>query len=331
MSFRLPVPTPDRHVHWPADFGQRFTIFVDTEEEFDWSRPLARDNRSVSATAAIPAATRRFADLGAPLTFLVDHPVATDPQSIAAIGAALAGGTGAAVGSQLHPWVNPPFDEAVTPANSYPGNLPEALEATKLDALGDAINAAFGTAPRIYRAGRYGIGPNTWRLLAARGYAIDTSMRARFDYRHQSGPDFLWIGNDAFLGDHGIVELPLTTVDTGLLRILGRPLHRVAARVPRGLGVLARTGLLNRVALTPEGVPVGEALEAICVAVGDGLPLLNFSFHSPTLVAGHTPYARDAAGVAAFWAWWDAVLGLLARLGVRSVGAGELVAAVTGR
>ncbi|KQN26378.1 WalW protein [Sphingomonas sp. Leaf33] len=331
MSFRPPVPTPDRHVRWPVDFGQRFTIFVDTEEEFDWSRPLDRDNRSVSATAAIPVATRRFADLGAPLTFLVDHPVATDPQSIAAIGAALAGGTEAAVGSQLHPWVNPPFEEAVTPANSYPGNLPDELEAAKLDALGAAITTAFGITPRIYRAGRYGIGPNTLRLLAARGYAIDTSMRARFDYSRQSGPDFLAIGNDAFVGDHGIVELPLTTVDTGLLRVMGRPLHRAASRVPRGLGGLARTGLLNRVPLTPEGIPVGEALEAIRVAVGNGLPLLNFSFHSPTLVAGHTPYVRDAAGVAAFWTWWDAVLGLLARLGVRSVDAEDLVTAVTGR
>lgn len=328
MTFRPPAPTPDRHVRWPSDFGQRFTIFVDTEEEFDWTQPFSREERSVTATAAIPEATRRFANAGAALTFLVDHPIATDPASVAAIGEALDVGT-SAVGSQLHPWVNPPFDEAVDVVNSYPGNLPVALEAAKLDALGAAITAAFGTAPRIYRAGRYGLGPNTLRLLAERGYAIDSSMRSRFDYRRQGGPDFSGIGNDAFVTTPGVVELPLTTVDTGALRSLGPALYRRAARVPHGPGMLARTGLLNRVALTPEGIPVAEALEAVRVVVGEGLPLLNFSFHSPTLVAGHTPYARDAADVAAFWAWWDAVLGLLARLGVRTVGEAELVAAVS--
>lgn len=329
MTFRPPVPTLDRHVRWPADFGQRFTIFVDTEEEFDWAQPFSRDHRSVTATAAIPAATRRFADLGAGLTFLVDHPVATDPLSIDAIGEALSVET-SAVGSQLHPWVTPPFDEAVNVANSYPGNLSADLEAAKLDALGAAIVAAFGTVPRIYRAGRYGIGPNTLRLLAVRDYAIDSSMRARFDYSQQGGPDFSSIGNDAFVtGGGDVVELPLTTVDTGALRSVGPALYRWAARVPRGPGVLARAGMLNRVALTPEGIPVAEALEAIRVVVGEGLPVLNFSFHSPTLVAGHTPYGRDTAGVAAFWGWWDAVLGLLATLGVRSVGEAELVGAVT--
>lgn len=329
MTFRPPVPTPDRFVRWPADFGQRFTICVDTEEEFDWSRPFARENRAVTTTAAVPAATRRFADLGAALTFLVDHPIATDPASIAAIGQALVDG-GAAVGSQLHPWVNPPFHEAVTVANSYPGNLPAALEAAKLDVLGAAITSAFGVVPRIYRAGRYGIGANTHGLLAARGYVVDSSMRARFDYSAQGGPDFSRIGNDAFVTDQsGLIELPLTTVDTGVLRGAGGVLYRAMAHVPRGRGVLARTGLLNRVALTPEGIPLREALEAVRVVVGEGLPLLNFSFHSPTLVAGYTPYARDAAGVAAFWAWWDGVLGLLARLGVRNVGAKELVAAVS--
>lgn len=329
MSFRPPAPTSDRHVRWPAGFGQRFTIFVDTEEEFDWSQPFDRNNRAVTATAAIPAATRRFADMGASLTFLVDHPIATDRAAVAAIGEALAGGT-AAVGSQLHPWVNPPFDEVVSVANSFPGNLPAGLEAAKMDALGTAITAAFGVSPRIYRAGRYGVGPNTWQLLAARGYAIDSSIRSRFDYSAQGGPDFSAIGNGAFLtGVDDLVALPLTTVDTGALRSIGAKLHGVARRVPRGTGVLARTGLLNRVALTPEGIAIAEAEEAIRVAVGEGLPLLNLSFHSPTLVAGHTPYARDAAGVATFWAWWEAVLALLARLDVRAVGEAELVAAVS--
>ena len=73
------------------------------------------------------------------------------------------------VGTQLHPWVNPPFDEAVTPANSFTGNLPVPLQRAKLHALTDAIEAATGMRPTVYRAGRYGIGRHTARLLARGG------------------------------------------------------------------------------------------------------------------------------------------------------------------
>src|SRR3546814_2605368 len=114
----------------------------------------------------------------------------------------------------------PPFDEAPTRANSYPGNLPRAIEAAKLDVLTDAIVAAFGVRPRLYRAGRYGIGPATTALLAERGYRLDSSIRSRYDYRHDGGPDFGAIGNDAFWRDahRRVIELPLTTVFTGLGR-----------------------------------------------------------------------------------------------------------------
>src|SRR3546814_17218490 len=68
-------------------------------------------------------------------------------------------------------------------------------------------------------------------------------------------------------------------------------------------------------------------LEAIRIAVGEGVRVLNFAFHSPSLVPGHTPYVRDAADLAAFHAWWDRVLDLLDRLGVAALGADALIAA----
>lgn len=327
-GFAPAAPDPAQHVVWPADFGQRYTIFVDTEEEFDWDAPFDRTQRAVTATAAIPAASRRFAAWGAPLTFLVDHPIATDPAAIDAIQAALADGA-SAVGAQLHPWVNPPFDEAVTAANSFAGNLPRDLEVAKLRILTQAIGDAFGEAPRTYRAGRYGLGPHTLELIAALGYRIDSSMRSRYDYTRQGGPDYRAIGNQAFRTfDGAIVELPLTTVYTGALRGRGPAIDRAVSRVPRMAGVLARTGLLGRVALTPEDMPVDDALEAIRIAVDEGLPLLNFSFHSPSLVPGHTPYVRDAVDLAEFWRWWESVLTLLDSRGVRSASQSDLLSAL---
>ncbi|MEN2747041.1 polysaccharide deacetylase family protein [Sphingomonas sp. T9W2] len=323
-------PAQGRPVTWRDGFGTRFTVFVDTEEEFDWRAPFRHDGWGVSAVAALPAAHRRFAGHGVQSCYLVDYPVASDPAAIDALRGVVADGH-ATIGAQLHPWVNPPFDEALTAHSSFAGNLPPALEAAKLDRLTDALTRITGARPNVYRAGRYGLGPATLGLLAARGYALDSSMRARYDYRAQGGPDYRAIGNDAFHTGpgEGIVELPLTTVFTGRLRRGGQRLYKGAGRVPRGRGVLARLGLLHRVALTPEDMPLADALEAVRVAVGEGVRVLNFAYHSPSLVPGHTPYVRDAADLAAFWRWWDAVLSLLGKLHVQSASPDDILAAAT--
>src|SRR3546814_11122151 len=74
-------------------------------------------------------------------------------------------------------------------------------------------------------------------------------------------------------------------------------------------------------------MPAADALEAIRIAVGEGARVLNFAFHSPSLVPGHPPYVRDAADLAAFHAWWDRVLDLLGRLGGAAIAGDTLLVA----
>lgn len=319
-------PATDRAV-LPADLGRRFLVFVDTEEEFDWTAPRRRDATSTRAIAALPEAHRRLRGHGVAPVYLVDHPVATSAAAIAVLRPLLEAGE-CEIGSQLHPWVNPPFDEALTVANSFPGNLPAAIEAAKLAALTSAITGAFGRRPITYRAGRYGVGPHTARLLEQQGYRLDTSVRALFDYSGEGGPDFSrrdaapsWAGPARLL-----LELPLTTVLTGRARRLGPAAYRAAGRVPRLRGLLARGRLLERVALTPEGTPLRDALRAIDTLLEDDVQILSISFHSPSVEPGHTPYVRDAADLRRFYAWWDGVLAALDRAGVRPIGAEALVA-----
>lgn len=312
---------------WPADFGRRFLVTVDVEEEFDWTAPLDRRHRSTKAMRAFAPAHRRFAEAGVGLQCMVDYPVAVDPAAVAILSECLNDGR-SEIGAQLHSWVTPPYQEVVDSFTSHAGNLPIALETAKLDMLTDAIAASFGTRPRIFRSGRYGLGPSSLSLLASRGYRIDSSMRALHDYGATGGMDFSEIDAHGFRRDD-MVELPLTSVYTGLLRKGGTELYRRAGRWPHGRGVLARAGLLNRIPLTPEGVGIGDALAAIDRALADGVRLLTFSFHSPTLEPGHTPYVRDARDRAAFDRWWDAVFDRLARHGVEATTIDEVLA-VTG-
>jgi hypothetical protein len=318
-------------VQWPENFGTRFAIFVDTEEEFDWGAPFGRGHGGTGHMLAMSAAHARFAAHGVPLTWLIDYPIATCPHSIEILRGLIADGR-SAIGTQLHPWVNPPFDEQLCIHNSFAGNLPASLEEQKLAALTQTIATAFGIPPLVYRAGRYGIGPNSLAALARLGYRADTSMRSGYDYSSQDGPDFSAVASHAFHTGpaQSILELPLTTVFTGALRRGGARLYRQLGSVPRGRGAAARLGMLSRVALTPEDMPLDEALDAVRIAAGEGLRLLNFSFHSPSIEPGHTPYVRDAADLAAFWRWWDAMFALLARLGVAPASLAEVLDAACG-
>jgi len=322
-------PHPADIVTLPASLGRRFLVFVDTEEEFDWTQPRRRDATATTAIAALPEAHRRLAGYGICPTYLVDYPVASDPAAVDAMRPLLDAGE-CAIGTQLHPWVNPPFDEELTVANSFVGNLPEATEHAKLIALTDRIEAMFGRRPQIYRAGRYGIGANSARLLEAAGYRLDVSVRALFDYSAEGGPDFSrhdaapsWAGPGRLL-----LEVPLTAVYAGRARRWGPWLYPAAGRVARARGLLSRSRLLSRIALTPEGTPLPDALRAIRTLLDEGQRLLSISFHSPSIVPGHTPYVRDMADLRRFYAWWDGVLTMLARENVEPIGADMLIAAM---
>lgn len=328
QPYRVPAPPDGAKVAWPDDFGTRFAIFVDTEESFDWRKPLDRTSHHNRAISALPDAHARFAARGVPVTYLIDYPVATDPWSIAALKEILGDGR-SAIGTQLHPWVNPPFDETLSVPNSFAGNLDAKTERAKLVTLTDAIEAAFGARPRVYRAGRYGIGPRTLGFLAELGYVCDTSMRSGYDYSPEGGPDFRAVGNQAFRTgpDGALFELPLTTVYTGALRRAGATLYHGLAHVPRGIGAASRLGLIERVALTPEDMPIDTALEAIRIAHGEGIRVLNFAYHSPSVAPGNTPYVKNEADLAAFFDWWEQAFELLDRLGIRPASLDELLTA----
>lgn len=322
------APRPGDLVRFAADFAPRFLVTVDTEEEFDWNGPFARAEHSLDSIPRLAKFQQFCEGHGVAPVYLIDYPVASDPRTAELLGDAVAHGR-AEVGVQLHPWVNPPLDEDVTVHNSFAGNLAADLERAKFTVLRDTIEQAFATAPRIYRAGRYGVGPNTAAMLTEGGIAIDSSVRPLFDYSGEGGPTFRnlplvpwWIDRAA-----GLMEVPLTTVFWGPLRRQGAVIHPALWRAPRLRGLLAATGLLERIPLTPEGVGVEEALKAIDVALDDGLPLLVFSFHSPSLRPGHTPYVRDEDDLDRFYDWWRACFACLARRGVKPASTREVIAA----
>lgn len=324
----LRMPDEKDFVRFAPQFGTRFVLTIDTEEEFDWSKPLDRTSHGLDHLPRLAKFQQFCEGLGVVPIYLVDFPVASDPRAKEVLSEAVRTGR-AEIGVQLHPWVNPPHDEDVTVHNSYSGNLPPELERAKFRKLRDTIENAFGVGPTIYRAGRYGVGPNTAAILSECGIAIDTSVRANFDYSASGGPDFhrhplrpWWIDKR-----NGLMEMPLTTVFAGRLARLGKNLYPLLWRVPRMRGVLSRLGLLERISLTPEGITLDEAVRGIDVALDLGLPMLVLSFHSPSLAPGHTPYVRNEDDLDRFYDWWRGVFAHLAARGVKPTCVREIIAA----
>lgn len=294
-----------------ADFSHTdkpmLCVNVDTEEDFQWDKGFSRENISTESLEQLPVSHKIFRNYGIRPTYLVDYPIISDPEATEML-RGWAQADECLVGAQLHPWVNPPYEEVVCTQNSYPCNLNPALEKSKLSILTKAITEAIGTAPRIYKAGRYGLDIRRIAHLAEQGYYVDTSVTPFRSYSGTGGgPDFFGFPSKPFWLEtqQDVLFLPATVEMVGLLRHIGRKrlsrhlFSRLASRMHLP-GMLARTGLLERIMLTPEGVSEEELLRLLDCMVSDGYKMFCFSFHSPTLMVGCTPYTRNEAELKTF-------------------------------
>jgi hypothetical protein len=282
-------------------------VIVDTEEEFDWTGPFSRKNVNVNSLQGLVRVHALFRRYGLQPTYLVDFPVVEHPAARDIFGPWAAAGE-CVVGAQLHPWVNPPFEEVVCPLNSYPCNLDPELERRKLTALTERIRDALGIAPEVYKAGRYGLDFRIEATLRELGYLVDTSI---MPYRDSSGfangPDFSGYPEQPFWTkpDRHFLYLPVTQSPVGPLRGLARTnISRwLFGRTARRLhlpGVLARLGLLELIMLTPEGPSAVELRRLATALLRAGQRVFTLSLHSPSLVPGSTPYVRSEQDLAAF-------------------------------
>jgi hypothetical protein len=301
--------TPDDLITFPRSEAPKLIVFVDAEEEFRW-HTFSSQAISVRNIAAQCRAQEILNQFGVKPTYLVDYAVASQQEGIEPLKAILDAGN-CGIGAQLHPWVNPPIDEEITIHNTYPGNLPAALERAKIDRLTAAIIQNFGVRPRVFKAGRYGAGPNTAAALIEAGYWIDASVMPLTDFSKKGGPDYTespaqpyWIDRDRRLleipNTVGLVGLMNRISRRGMSTLLSNP--SIACRIP---GLLSRLGLFERIRLTPEGISLDEAKRMTLSLLQRDRRLFVLSYHSSSLLAGGSPYVANEADLSAFLGWLD--------------------------
>ena len=305
LNWNRRIPASEHRLQRPV-----LITTIDAEEDFDWTRPFCRASTTVKSIRSQHKAHRIMERYGVIPVYMVDYPVASQNDGRAPLRELLRSGL-CEIGAQLHSWVTPPFVENVSSHNSYSGNLPAALEFAKIQSLTNELEAAFGTRPRIFRAGRYGVGPNTGSILSNFGYEADSSVVPYWNFKSEGGPDFRkFTGNPYWLDqDRSILELPVSASIVGRAaglphwisaRVFGRPSARIG--LP---SVMARLDLLERIKLTPEGITILEAKRLVRHMSTMGHRVFVLTYHSPSLEPGNTPYVRTTEDLVKFLAWLD--------------------------
>ena len=270
---------------------------LSTEEEFDWSS-FSRSETSVEAARHIDRAQAVFDAHGVQPCYVVDYPIASQAHSVAPLKEIQDSGR-CEIGAHLHPWVSPPFDEEVNEHNSFPGNLPAQLEEAKVAQLASRIEESFGRRPTTYQAGRYGFGPHTAGILERQGFRVDISASPAFDFSAEGGPDFSSNSSHAFWfgREEALLAVPVSGAYVGFLQVGPNAVHRFATSPSmswsRLSGVLSRVGALERLRLSPEGFDLADNKKLTRFLLDRGVKVFVFSFHSPSVQPGCTPYVKD--------------------------------------
>ena len=296
-------------------------LAVDAEEDFNWNQPVISTDYSTHCMRRIRDLQEIVGAYGVVPTYLLTYPVLQDNEVVQILRRQMSRGQ-CDVGVQLHPWVNPPFDGpedgALGAGASFSGNLPKGLEERKLVELKRRFMECFGHEPRIYRAGRYGLGSYTSDMLEKHGFDIDTSLAPRTSSLDEGGPDHahydyqtFWFGRQRRL-----LELPLCRSVVGWGGELAAPVYRhLATPMLKRLRIsstVTRLRFAERVTLSPEGNDVGAMLRLVRHLRARGQTIFVLSFHSSSLETGRNPYVQTKADLHAFYDRLSAVLDAMA-------------------
>jgi len=155
----------------------------------------------------------------------------------------------------------------------FPCSVPDEHE--YLEGLTNLYAQVLGSAPRSYRAGRYGVNDRTLATLQRLGYTVDTSVTPHVNWSPQGGPDYTahpvqpyWVGD--------VLEVPVTVL---------------------GAHAWWPFNGWSRYRWLRPSIATAEQLKWIVDDAADrGLEVLNMTFHTMELIPGASPYVRTSVG-----------------------------------
>lgn len=277
-------------------------ITIDTEEGFDWYKPFLRSGYMTRTLFDHDFYMSGFykAYHIQPIA-LVSYPLLDDNDCVRLL-KKYAENKQYLLGTHLHSWVTPPFDEELSNFNSFAHNLPSDLEYQKLKILTDKFIDVLGYQPLYYKAGRYGIAQRSYDFLHQLGYRYDFTPFAKRNFSHQDGVDFRHVKNAPFfpLSNSEIASYPATADYVGYLKdnILYQKLFKnnIFTHL-KGRGILAKLKLMNFIPLTPEGVTEDEMKRLTRNLLSHGQKYFHLSYHASSFTINGSPYSKTKENI----------------------------------
>jgi peptidoglycan/xylan/chitin deacetylase (PgdA/CDA1 family) len=313
-------------------------VGIDTEGDNQWD-PAARANQTFANIYALPRLHALFLRHGVRPTYVITHPVATDPRSADILRGLLAEGD-CEIGAHHHAWETPPCSADDVRRHPYASTLSREQFERQLESLTNAITAAVGSPPRSYRSGRFGFSADHVAALERQGYLVDSSVAPLFYETHKGGPEFVkapltpyFLSYDSAVrpGTSNVLEIPISA---GLNRRLPKPLQYLYARAPKPYTtkrILRALRLLRVRWLRPSYSSLDDMIALARDLAAAQEPILNLLFHSSEAIVGGSPYNRTDADLSAFCDRLERFLAFATEtLGARPVTLTEFHAAYVG-
>jgi hypothetical protein len=300
-------------------------VGVDTEGDNQWDE-ASRVNQTFENIYALPKLHELFARRSVRPTYLVTHPVVSDPRSADVLRDFRKQGT-CEIGAHHHAWETPPFAPEDVRRHTYALALPAERFGRQVHTLTEAIEAAVGARPVSYRSGRFGFSAAHVSVLERAGYLVESSVAPLFYETHKGGPDFVEAPLEPYFlsyddacrpGSSRLLELP---VSAALNRRYPAWLRYRYARAPwpyTTKRILRKLGIARMLWLRPSFSSLDEMKQLASRLASDGVPLLNLLFHSSEAIVGGSPYNRTGRELEAFFDRLDQFLAFaISELGAR--------------
>jgi len=283
-------------------------VAIDTEGDNQWDLQ-ARLHQRFENIYALRTLHDFFVRHGVRPTYVVTHPVATDPRSADVLRGLLADGS-CEIGAHHHAWETPPCTDEDVRRHPYALQLPLAQFDAQLAALTTAITEAVGERPVSYRSGRFGFSAAHVSSLEQQGYLVDSSVAPLFYEAHKGGPDFveapltpyfLAYDNATRPGTSDVLELPISAA---LNRRVPAWMEHAYARAPFNYTVkraLRLSGLARVDWLRPSYTSAADMCALGRRLVDRGAPILNLLFHSSEVIVGGSPYNKTSGELDGFY------------------------------
>jgi|ERR1051325_10438057 hypothetical protein len=239
------------------------------------------------------------------------------------------------LGTHLHgEFIEPhrPPPQTVTMTGIMQHQYTSEMEKAKLVNLTRLFESGFGRKPLSFRAGRFGIGKHSLRILDELGYLVDSSVTPyaiHDDLNFWGSPVTPYHPSEEdprLRGSLKILEAPVTIHSRFLS---GFPEGWLVDQGPQALWFRLARKIFGRDYVRPIWLrpsfrdfnDMKQVIDAHLKMVGSGKPaLLVMMFHSVEVIAAASPYAQNEEEAAVFLKRLEQTLGYCQELGAKSIG-----------